>query len=162
MTAATAVFRHRQLDLAGSSIHVIEVGDPLAARVLFLHGWPEDWSAWTSVMTLAAGQVRAVASICPASAGPPAMPPTVPNGSWPTRSPRTRAPSPRPPAPDRQLLLGCRHPDDRHGEGAGPVEILSPEHVPQEMSQAKRPVYNQTVSERVSPGHGMDSCNTPT
>ena len=70
MTAATAVFRHRQLDLAGSSIHVIEVGDPLAAPVLFLHGWPEDWSAWTSVMTLAAGQVRAVASICPASAGP--------------------------------------------------------------------------------------------
>ena len=69
MTAATAVFRHRQLDLAGSSIHVIEVGDPLAAPVLFLHGWPEDWSAWTSVMTLAAGQVRAVAIDLPSIGG---------------------------------------------------------------------------------------------
>ena len=30
------------------------------------------------------------------------------------------------------------------------------------MSLAKRSVYIQTVSESVSPGHGMDSCNTPT
>ncbi len=62
-------FRHRQLDLGASSIHVVEAGDPRAAPVLFLHGWPQDWSAWHAVMTLAASQVRAVAIDLPGIGG---------------------------------------------------------------------------------------------
>jgi pimeloyl-ACP methyl ester carboxylesterase len=69
VTAATAAFRHRQLDLAGSNIHVVEAGDPLASPVLFLHGWPQDWSAWRAVMTRAARQVRAVAIDLPGIGG---------------------------------------------------------------------------------------------
>jgi len=69
VTGVKPTFRHRQLDLAGSNIHVVEAGDPLAAPVLFLHGWPEDWSAWTAVMELAARHVRAVAIDLPGIGG---------------------------------------------------------------------------------------------
>ena len=69
VTGTESGFRHRQLDVAGSHLHVVEAGDPLAAPVLFLHGWPQDWSAWTSVMTRAAGQVHAVAIDLPGIGG---------------------------------------------------------------------------------------------
>jgi pimeloyl-ACP methyl ester carboxylesterase len=36
---------------------------------LFLHGWPQDWSAWRAVMTRAARQVRAVAIDLPGIGG---------------------------------------------------------------------------------------------
>lgn len=45
----------------GSSLHVVEAGDPEAAPFMFLHGWPESWSSWRQVMALASQQVRAVA-----------------------------------------------------------------------------------------------------
>jgi pimeloyl-ACP methyl ester carboxylesterase len=56
-----AEFRHRQVTVRGSSLHVVEAGDPKALPFVFLHGWPESWSSWQQVMALAAQQVRAVA-----------------------------------------------------------------------------------------------------
>jgi pimeloyl-ACP methyl ester carboxylesterase len=56
-----AEFRHRQVTVRGSSLHVVEAGDPQALPFVFLHGWPESWSSWQQVMALAAQQVRAVA-----------------------------------------------------------------------------------------------------
>ena len=47
--------------LAGSSLHVVETGDPEAAPFLFLHGWPESWHSWRQIMALASRQVRAIA-----------------------------------------------------------------------------------------------------
>jgi pimeloyl-ACP methyl ester carboxylesterase len=35
--------RHPQVTVGGSSLHVVEIGDPEAAPFLFLHGWPESW-----------------------------------------------------------------------------------------------------------------------
>jgi pimeloyl-ACP methyl ester carboxylesterase len=54
-------FRTRQVDVDGSSLHVVEAGDPDARPVLFLHGWPESWQSWRPVMALAAPDVRAIA-----------------------------------------------------------------------------------------------------
>jgi pimeloyl-ACP methyl ester carboxylesterase len=54
-------FRHQQVTLGGSSIHVVEAGDAHAPPFLFLHGWPESWRAWQPVMALASRQVRAIA-----------------------------------------------------------------------------------------------------
>jgi alpha-beta hydrolase superfamily lysophospholipase len=56
-----AGFRHSQVTAGGSSLHVVEAGDPEAAPFVFLHGWPESWSSWRQVMALASQQVRAVA-----------------------------------------------------------------------------------------------------
>ena len=54
-------FRHRQVTVAGSSLHVVATGDPEAAPFLFLHGWPESWHSWRQIMAVASRQVRAIA-----------------------------------------------------------------------------------------------------
>ena len=54
-------FRHRQVTVASSSLHVVEKGGPEADPFLFLHGWPESWHSWRQIMTAASGQVRAIA-----------------------------------------------------------------------------------------------------
>jgi len=60
-----ATFRHRQVSVAGSSLHVVEAGDPEAPPFLFLHGWPESWHSWRQIMTVASPQVRAIAMDLP-------------------------------------------------------------------------------------------------
>jgi pimeloyl-ACP methyl ester carboxylesterase len=54
-------FRHTHVTVAGSSLHVVEAGDPEAIPFLFLHGWPESWQSWRQIMTMASRQVRAIA-----------------------------------------------------------------------------------------------------
>lgn len=54
-------FRHSQVTVGGSSVHVVEAGDPGGAPVLFLHGWPESWWSWRDVLSLAGADVRAIA-----------------------------------------------------------------------------------------------------
>jgi pimeloyl-ACP methyl ester carboxylesterase len=53
--------RHRQVTVGDAPMHVVEAGDPDARPFVFLHGWPESWRCWERIMTLAAGQVRAIA-----------------------------------------------------------------------------------------------------
>jgi pimeloyl-ACP methyl ester carboxylesterase len=68
-------FRHAQVRTEGSSLHVVEAGDPAAAPVVLLHGWPQSWRSWRAVMELASQQVRAIAIDLPGigkSAGGPA------------------------------------------------------------------------------------------
>ena len=43
-------FRHAQVGVGASSLHVVEVGDPDAPAVLFLHGWPQSHRAWRAVL----------------------------------------------------------------------------------------------------------------
>lgn len=61
MTSDDNELRHKQVEVAGASIHVVEMGDPAAAPVVFLHGWPECWRSWQAVMTLASRGHRAIA-----------------------------------------------------------------------------------------------------
>ncbi len=46
--------RHQQVALSDRSVHVVELGDPDARPIVFLHGWPQSWVAWEDVMQLAA------------------------------------------------------------------------------------------------------------
>jgi pimeloyl-ACP methyl ester carboxylesterase len=62
-------FRHGQVTVAGSSLHVVETGDPEAAPFLFLHGWPESWHSWRQIMAVASQQVRAIAIDLPGIGG---------------------------------------------------------------------------------------------
>jgi pimeloyl-ACP methyl ester carboxylesterase len=54
-------FRHSQVEVGDSSLHVIEAGDPGATSIVLLHGWPESWRAWRDVMARGAGQARVIA-----------------------------------------------------------------------------------------------------
>lgn len=56
-----SIFRHDQLCVDGISLHVVEAGNPSARPIVFLHGWPQSWIEWQEVMTLAAGEFRAIA-----------------------------------------------------------------------------------------------------
>jgi pimeloyl-ACP methyl ester carboxylesterase len=62
-------FRHSQVTVAGSSLRVVEAGDPEAAPFVFLHGWPESWHSWRQIMALASRQVRAIAIDLPGIGG---------------------------------------------------------------------------------------------
>ena len=42
-------------------MHVVSAGSKHALSLVFLHGWPEDWSAWTQMLHQASQQVHAVA-----------------------------------------------------------------------------------------------------
>ena len=46
----SAEFRHSQVAVRGSSVHVIEAGDPGARAVVFLHGWPESYELARAVI----------------------------------------------------------------------------------------------------------------
>jgi len=49
---ADSAFRHGQVEVDGLSIHVVDGGrDAARSALLFLHGWPQDWSAFGRVMT---------------------------------------------------------------------------------------------------------------
>jgi pimeloyl-ACP methyl ester carboxylesterase len=61
MSVSNGDFRHRQVAVNGASIHVVEAGDPAGQPFLFLHGWPESWYSWRSVMAAASQQARAIA-----------------------------------------------------------------------------------------------------
>jgi pimeloyl-ACP methyl ester carboxylesterase len=69
MTVASP-FRHHRVTVGHGEIHAAEAGHEDAPPVLFLHGWPESWSAWTEVMAMAAGDgYRAVSIDLPGVGG---------------------------------------------------------------------------------------------
>ncbi|HQZ15262.1 MAG TPA: alpha/beta hydrolase [Vicinamibacteria bacterium] len=41
---------HRQVQANGIRLHVATAGDPKRPAVMFLHGFPEGWSSWRSIM----------------------------------------------------------------------------------------------------------------
>jgi pimeloyl-ACP methyl ester carboxylesterase len=53
--------KHEHIAIDDASLHVVSAGDPGAPPILFLHGWPEDWSAWAQVLPLAASSHYALA-----------------------------------------------------------------------------------------------------
>lgn len=52
---------HHYVDVRGARLHVAELGDPGGAPVLLLHGWPQHWYTWRSLMPLLADRHRVVA-----------------------------------------------------------------------------------------------------
>ena len=64
-----AAFRHSQVVVGDSSLHVVEVGDPAAPPILFLHGWPQSWRTWRDVMEIGAASARMIAIDLPGVGG---------------------------------------------------------------------------------------------
>lgn len=67
--------RHRQVDVEGAAIHVVEGGAPDRPAVLFVHGWPESSAAFEPLMRRLQGQAHVVAMDLPGIGGsttPPA------------------------------------------------------------------------------------------
>jgi pimeloyl-ACP methyl ester carboxylesterase len=69
MDAPGSSLRHHQVVVSGSSVHVVEAGDPRAPSFLFLHGWPESWLAWQAVMQRTASRAHAIAIDLPGVGG---------------------------------------------------------------------------------------------
>jgi pimeloyl-ACP methyl ester carboxylesterase len=62
-------FRHQQVQLDDSSLHVVEAGDLAAPPVLLLHGWPQSWRTWRDVMTIGSTTARMIAIDLPGVGG---------------------------------------------------------------------------------------------
>jgi pimeloyl-ACP methyl ester carboxylesterase len=61
--------RHRQVDVEGVSLHVVESGTPGGESLFFLHGWPASSAAFKSVMLELGGSVHGVAIDLPGIGG---------------------------------------------------------------------------------------------
>jgi pimeloyl-ACP methyl ester carboxylesterase len=48
--------REHALPISAGQLHVVDAGPEAGQPLLFLHGWPEDWSAWKPVMEHAASE----------------------------------------------------------------------------------------------------------
>lgn len=54
-------FAHRQVQAGGISLHVATAGDPKKPAVMFLHGFPEGWFSWRSIMEALAADYFVIA-----------------------------------------------------------------------------------------------------
>jgi len=52
---------HQNITVGDYSLHVVEAGHDHSGTVIFLHGWPEDWTEWQRILELAAGTYHVVA-----------------------------------------------------------------------------------------------------
>jgi pimeloyl-ACP methyl ester carboxylesterase len=57
--------RHLEVEVDRIPIHVVEGGSPGRPAVMFLHGWPENWSAFREVMLGLSNQAHVVAMDLP-------------------------------------------------------------------------------------------------
>jgi pimeloyl-ACP methyl ester carboxylesterase len=55
------MIRHSHLKIPGGTVHVVESGHEQDRPILFIHGWPQDWSSWTRILELAGAGHRAIA-----------------------------------------------------------------------------------------------------
>jgi pimeloyl-ACP methyl ester carboxylesterase len=77
----TAVFVHRSVDADGLSIHVAEFRearrrDVQRPGVLFLHGWPENWSCFQALMPRLSGELNVAAIDLPGIGESCSIPPS--------------------------------------------------------------------------------------
>jgi pimeloyl-ACP methyl ester carboxylesterase len=61
--------QHRQVHAGGLDVHVVEGGSTDAPSILFLHGWPQDASAFAPVMEALVGEAHVVAIDLPGVGG---------------------------------------------------------------------------------------------
>jgi pimeloyl-ACP methyl ester carboxylesterase len=54
------MFNHQKVNVSNGILHVVESGSSQDPTVLFLHGWPENWSAYEQLMQLAGKKVNAL------------------------------------------------------------------------------------------------------
>jgi pimeloyl-ACP methyl ester carboxylesterase len=50
MSMATSGLTHQHIPIGDSSLHIVEAGQDHPESLVFLHGWPEDWTEWKRIM----------------------------------------------------------------------------------------------------------------
>jgi len=55
------MLEHHSIDSAGVPLHVVAAGDVAAPAGVLLHGWPETWRCWQSVIPLLEDGFRIIA-----------------------------------------------------------------------------------------------------
>jgi pimeloyl-ACP methyl ester carboxylesterase len=60
---------HKQVITSIGSLHVVEASQTAKRAVLFLHGWPENWSTWEKVLEQTKNQVHCIAMDLPGIGG---------------------------------------------------------------------------------------------
>lgn len=65
----STTFRHLQVPVSGGSIHAVASGPSDASPIVFLHGWPQDSSAWAEVMHAAGDEHHCIALDLPGIGG---------------------------------------------------------------------------------------------
>ncbi len=73
-SSSSPSLHHRHLEVEDLDIHVVQGGANDSPAVLFLHGWPEDWTAFEQIMSSLAEQVRVVAIDLPGIGGSTTLP----------------------------------------------------------------------------------------
>lgn len=63
------ILRHRQIEVTGSSLHIVEAGDPANPPIVFVHGFPTSWSSYRRMLELAAPSAYAIAVDLPGIGG---------------------------------------------------------------------------------------------
>ena len=69
LEVATMKLQHRQVQAGALEVHVVEGGSTDDPSILFLHGWPQDASAFARVMEALAGEAHVVAIDLPGVGG---------------------------------------------------------------------------------------------
>jgi pimeloyl-ACP methyl ester carboxylesterase len=64
-----ARLHHRQVEIEGIGIHVVEAGTANRPTVLFLHGWPESWVTFEQIMIPLSAEAHVVAIDLPGVGG---------------------------------------------------------------------------------------------
>jgi pimeloyl-ACP methyl ester carboxylesterase len=55
-----SMLNHTKVNVSNGSLHIVESGSSQDPAVLFLHGWPENWSAYEQLMQLAGKKAHAL------------------------------------------------------------------------------------------------------
>ncbi|MEP7289052.1 MAG: alpha/beta hydrolase [Chloroflexota bacterium] len=66
-------FLHRIITIDGASLHIVEAGQHHPDSVVFLHGWPQDWTEWQCVMEHASATHHVIAFDLPGIGGSSAV-----------------------------------------------------------------------------------------
>jgi pimeloyl-ACP methyl ester carboxylesterase len=69
LEVATMKLQHRQVQAGALEVHVVEGGSTDDPSILFLHGWPQDASAFARVMEALVGEAHVVAIDLPGVGG---------------------------------------------------------------------------------------------
>lgn len=73
-TVTESSFVHKHIALGERSIHIVEAGMHKRDSIVFLHGWPQDWTEWQRIMELASATHHVIAVDLPGVGGSSSIP----------------------------------------------------------------------------------------
>jgi len=66
---APSELTHQAVAVNGGMLHIVQAGMEHSESVVFVHGWPEDWTEWQGIIPMASQRYRVVALDLPGVGG---------------------------------------------------------------------------------------------